>query len=55
MNAILQRIKSPATWASLSVLGVVVGLPPGTIDAAGQIVAGCAALAGIVMSRGEEE
>lgn len=50
MNAILQRLKEPSTWAGLSVLGVVFGLPPGTIDAVGQVVAGIAALAGVVLT-----
>lgn len=49
MNAIIERLKEPSTWAGLSVLGVVFGLPPGTIDALGQVIAGAAALAGIVL------
>lgn len=47
MKAILERIKEPSTWAGLSVLGVVFGLPPGTIDLVGQIVGGVAGLAAI--------
>lgn len=48
-SIILQRLREPSTWAGLSVLGVVFGLPPGTIELAGQVVAGLAGLAAIVM------
>jgi hypothetical protein len=49
MGAFIERMKEPSTWAGLSVLGVIFGLPPGTIDAVGQVVAGLAAVAGIVL------
>lgn len=45
---ILQRLREPSTWAGLSVLGVVFGLPPGSIELVGQIVAGAAGLMAIL-------
>lgn len=54
MNAFLDRIKQPSTWAGLSVLGVLFGLPPGTIDLVGQVVAGVAGLAAIVLKEQEK-
>lgn len=48
-NVILQRLREPSTWAGLSVLGVVFGLPAGTIELVGQVVAGVAGLAAIVL------
>lgn len=45
----LQRLKEPSTWAGLSALGLLVGLPAGTIDALGQVVGGVAALAAIFL------
>ena len=50
MNAVLNRLREPSTWAGLSVLGVLFGLPPGTIELAGQVVAGAAGLAAIFMT-----
>jgi hypothetical protein len=46
----LNRIKEPSTWAGLSMLGVLFGLPPGTIEGLGQIIGGIAALAAVFMS-----
>lgn len=50
MNAILNRLREPSTWAGLSVLGVLFGLPPGTIDLAGQVIGGIAGLVSIVLA-----
>lgn len=44
---ILQRLREPSTWAGLSALGLIFGLPPGTVDALGQVLGGVAALASI--------
>lgn len=55
-SLILKRLREPSTWAGLSVLGVVFGLPPGSIELLGQVVAGVAGLAAIVLgdpARGE--
>lgn len=46
---ILSRLREPSTWAGLSALGLLFGLPPGTFDAVGQIVAGVAGLAAIFL------
>lgn len=49
MNAFFERLKEPSTWAGLSVLGVLFGLPPGTVEALGQVVGGVAAIGAIVL------
>lgn len=49
MKLILQRMREPSTWAGISALGLVFGLPPGTIDLLGQVVVGVASLAAIAM------
>lgn len=46
---IIQRIKEPSTWAGIAALGVLFGLPPGTVEAVSQIIGGVAALAAIVL------
>lgn len=43
------RAREPSTLAALAVLGVLVGLPPGTVDAAAVIVAGVAGAAAILI------
>ena len=45
----LQRLKEPSTWAGIAALGVLVGLPTGTVEALGQVVGGVAALAAIFL------
>lgn len=47
--SILTRLREPSTWAGISVLGLVFGLPPGTLEAVGQVVGGVAALGAIFM------
>lgn len=49
MKAIFKRLREPSTWAGLSVLGVVFGLPPGTLELVGQVVGGAAGLAAIFL------
>lgn len=44
-----QRIKEPSTWAGIAALGVLFGLPAGTVEAMGQVVGGVAALAAIFL------
>jgi hypothetical protein len=44
------RLREPSTWAGLSALALVFGLPPGTIDLVGQVVAGATGLAAIVLT-----
>lgn len=44
-----RRLKEPSTLAGLSVLGVLVGLPPGTLETVGTCVAAVAATAAVVL------
>lgn len=46
---IIKRLKEPSTWAGIAALGVLFGLPAGTVEALGQVVGGVAALAAIVI------
>lgn len=46
---ILKRLNEPSTWAGIAALGVLFGLPAGTVEALGQVVGGVAALAAIVL------
>lgn len=47
--AIIKRLREPSTWAGVSALGLIFGLPPGTIDAVGMILGGLAGIAAIVL------
>lgn len=47
--SIINRLREPSTWAGISALGLIIGLPPGTIDAVGAIVGGVAALGAIAL------
>lgn len=49
LHTIIKRMKEPSTWAGLAALGVIFGMPPGTVEAVGQVLGGVAALAAIVM------
>lgn len=49
LTTIAQRLREPSTLAGLSVLGVLFGLPPGTVDLVVQVIAGGFALAGVVL------
>jgi hypothetical protein len=51
---ILSRLREPSTWAGLSALGLLLGLPPGTFDAIGQLVAGVAGLAAIFLPENKQ-
>lgn len=46
---LLQRLREPSTWAGIAALGLVFGLPPGTVELAGQIIGGVAGLAAIFL------
>jgi hypothetical protein len=46
---LLKRLREPSTWAGIAALGLIFGLPPGTVEAAGQIIGGVAALGAIFM------
>ena len=49
LKYIAARLREPSTLAGLSVIGVMVGLPPGTVDLAAQVVAGVAGIAAAVV------
>ena len=50
---IAARIREPSTLAGLSVLGVLLGLPPGTLDAVAQVLAGAVAVGAIMLPEGK--
>lgn len=50
---IAARIREPSTVAGLSVLGLLLGLPPGVVDAAAQLVAGALAVGAILLPEGK--
>lgn len=47
LKTIVERIRQPSTQLGLSALGVLVGLPPGTLDLVGQIIVAGVALVGM--------
>lgn len=49
MHYFLKRLKEPTTWAGVSALGLLFGLPPGTIELVGQVVGGVAGLLAIAI------
>lgn len=46
---IIKRLKEPSTWAGIAALGLLFGLPPGTVEALGQVIGGVAALGAIFL------
>jgi hypothetical protein len=47
-----RKLREPSTWAGIAAVAVVFGVPPGTIDAVGQVVAGLAGLAAVALNEG---
>lgn len=47
--AFLARLREPSTMAGLSVLAMLFGVPPGTIEIATQVVIGVAGVAAVVL------
>lgn len=47
--AVAQRLREPSTMAGLSVLFALFGVPPGVPELAGQVIAGVAGLAAVLM------
>lgn len=47
---IFARLREPSSLAAISALGLLFGLPPGTVDLAAQVVGGVAGLAAIAVS-----
>ncbi len=52
-HRIRRSLRQPSTWAGLSAIGLIFGLPPGTIDALGQLLAGVGAVAAVLMDEGQ--
>lgn len=52
---LLARLREPSTWAGISALGLIFGLPPGTVDLAGQVIGGVAGLAAIMLGEAKPE
>lgn len=48
LNA-MARLREPSTWAGISALGLIFGLPPGTIDAVGMLIGGIAGIGAILL------
>lgn len=46
---ILMRLREPSTWAGISILLTLFGVPPGVPDALGSILAGIGAVAAVVL------
>lgn len=53
--SIFKRLREPSTWAGISALGLIFGLPPGTVDMVGQVVGGVAGLAAIFLTEAKPE
>jgi hypothetical protein len=49
MHNIINRVREPSTWAGVAALGLIFGLPPGTVELLGQVVGGIAGLAAIFL------
>lgn len=49
IRRLLDLLRQPTTIAGLSALGVLVGLPPGTLDLAGSAIVALAGIAGVCL------
>ena len=49
LHYLASRLREPSTLAGLSVLGVMFGLPPGTVDIVGTCIAGVAGAAAVLL------
>lgn len=49
MHTILNKLREPSTWAGIAILGTLFGVPPGTVELAGQVIGGVAGLAAIIL------
>lgn len=52
---LLNRFREPSTWAGVSVLLTLFGVPPGVPEALGQIIAGAGAVAAVLMAEGDKD
>lgn len=48
-SIIFKRLKEPSTWAGISAVGVLFGVPPGVMDLAVQVGLGVAGLLAVVL------
>lgn len=48
-HQIVARLKEPSTWAGLSALGLLFGVPPGTLDMISQAGIAVAATAAVIL------
>lgn len=49
MKNLFARLREPSTMAGIAALGLLFGLPPGTVDLVGQVVGGIAGIAAIAL------
>lgn len=53
MNAptryVLGRLREPSTWAGISVIAALFGVPPGTVEAVHQLTAAAIALGAVLL------
>jgi hypothetical protein len=54
-RTIIKRLKEPSTWAGLSVLAALAGVPPGTFELVSQIVMGFAGIAAMALPESSAE
>ena len=52
LNEFSRRLRQPTTMAGLSAIGLLVGLPPGTVSAITQVVVAASALLAILIDDG---
>lgn len=55
IQAFFRRLREPSTMAGLSVLGVLFGLPPGTVEAVVQIGVAIPAVLAVVLPEKKAE
>jgi len=46
---LVSRLQEPSTWAGLSVIATIVGVPPGTMDALHMVVVGAIGLGAVLI------
>lgn len=49
IKKIVARLREPSTWSGIAAIGLVFGLPPGTVELVGQVIGGAAGLAAILL------
>lgn len=54
-KSLLNRLREPSTWAGLSILAALVGVPPGTFELVSQVVMGVSGLVAIALPESKAE